>query len=74
LLDLSSKNVAALQVRALALSGLAVTADVPADAAVEAFAHLRAVANAPGLAAETRRLLEVIASQDDAGVLADINP
>jgi tetratricopeptide (TPR) repeat protein len=70
LLGLTPRNVAASQVRALALSGLAVTADGSAGAALRAFAQVRA--DAPGLVAETRRLLEVIVAADNSGVLAGI--
>jgi hypothetical protein len=51
LLALADRNVDALEVRALALSGLAVVAGDPARAAeaAEAFAQARAVTTAPGV-------------------------
>ena len=60
LLALADRNVAALQARALALSGLAAATGDPARAAeaVEAFARAHAVTSAAGVAADTRRLLE----------------
>jgi tetratricopeptide (TPR) repeat protein len=71
LLGLADSNVAALQARALALSGLAVaTRDTTrAMAAVAAFTRARAVTRAAGVAADTRRLLEIIASHDKSGLL-----
>ncbi len=74
LLALADNNVAALQVRALALSGLAVAAGDPARAseAVGAFTRVDAVTSAAGVAADTRRLLDVIASHDRSGVLAGV--
>jgi len=72
LLALADRNVAALEARALALSGLAVVAGDPARAAeaVQAFAQARAVTRAPGVVAETRRLLGIITAHDQSGVLA----
>ena len=60
LLALADSNVAALQARALALSGLAAAAGDPARAAEagEAFARAHAVTSAAGVAADTRRLLD----------------
>lgn len=74
LLALADKNVAALQVRALALSGLAAAVGDTSRAAqaMEAFALTRAVTNAPGMAADTLRLLELITSHDRSGVLTEV--
>ena len=60
LLALADRNVAALQARALALSGLAAATGDPARAAEagEAFARAHAVTSAAGVAADTRRLLD----------------
>jgi tetratricopeptide (TPR) repeat protein len=71
LLALADRNVAALEVRALALSGLAVVTSDQARAAeaAEAFAQARAVTSAPGVVADTRRLLGIIAAHDQAGLL-----
>lgn len=73
LLALADENVASLQVRALALSGLAVVAD-PAKAieAGEAFSRLRAVTRAAGVVADTCRLFDLIARHDRAELLAGI--
>ena len=75
LLALADGNVAALQARALALSGLAVATGESARAsqAAEAFTRVRAVTSAPGVAADTRGLLNVIASHDRSGILAGIH-
>ena len=74
LLALADSNVAALQARALALSGLAAAAGDPARAteAAEAFARARTVTSAAGVAADTRRLLDQIAGHDRSGILADV--
>jgi tetratricopeptide (TPR) repeat protein len=74
LLALADRNVAALQARALALSGLAVATGDPVRAteAVEALAQAYAVTSAAGVAADTRRLLDVIASHDRSGILAKV--
>jgi len=74
LLALADRNIAALQARALALSGLAVAAGDPARAAQagEAFARARAVTSATGAVADTRRLLEAIVSRDQSGILAGL--
>jgi tetratricopeptide (TPR) repeat protein len=76
LLGLADRNVAALEARALALSGLAVVAADPARAAeaAEAFAQARAVTRAPGVVADTRRLLAVITAHDRSGLLAALDP
>ena len=76
LLALADRNVAALEVRALALSGLAVVAGDPARAAgaAEAFARARAVTRAPGVVADTRRLLAIITAHDQSGLLASLDP
>ena len=74
LLTLADRNVAVLQARALALSGLAAAAGDPARAteAAEAFAQADAVTGAAGVAADTRRLLEQIARHDRSGTLAGV--
>ena len=74
LLVLADRNVAALEVRALALSGLAVVAGDPARAAeaAEAFARARAVTTAVGVVADTRRLLGIITAHDQDGLLTAI--
>jgi hypothetical protein len=76
LLALADRNVDALEVRALALSGLAVVAGDPARAAqaAEAFARARAVTRAPGVVADTRRLLGIITTHDHSGILAALDP
>jgi hypothetical protein len=63
LLAAADRNVAALQVRALALSGLAAAAGDPDRAieAGEAFARADTVTTAAGVAADTRRLFDQIA-------------
>ena len=73
LLALADRNVAALQARALALSGLAVATGDPARAteALEAFTRAHAITSAAGVAADTRRLLDGIASHDRSGILAE---
>jgi hypothetical protein len=73
-LALADTNVAALQVRALALSGLAVTTSDPAWAAKTdtALTRAQAITNAPGMTADTHRLLKLIASHDRSGILAEI--
>jgi tetratricopeptide (TPR) repeat protein len=70
LLTLADRNVVALEVRALELSGLAVVAGDPARAAeaAEAFGRARAVTSAPGVVADTRRLLDIIAKHDRSGL------
>ena len=74
LLALADRNVAALQARALALSGLAAATGDPARAAEagEAFARADAVTGAAGVAADTRRLLDQIACHDRSGILAQV--
>src|SRR5262249_55058111 len=71
LLALADRNVAALQARALALSGLAaVTGDqARAKEAVEVFTQARSATSAAGVAADTRRLLDQIARHDRSGTL-----
>ena len=70
-LALADRNVAALDARALALSGLTVVTGDQAWAAeaAEAFARARAVTSAPGVVADTRRLLDIIAAHDQSGIL-----
>jgi len=71
LLALADRNVAALGARALALSCPAVVTSDQARAAeaAEAFARARAVTRAPGVVADTRRLLGIITAHDQAGLL-----
>jgi tetratricopeptide (TPR) repeat protein len=71
LLALADRNVAALQARALALSGHAAAAGDPARAAeaAGALARLHAVTDAAGVTADTRRLLGQIARHDRSGLL-----
>jgi hypothetical protein len=71
LLAHADSNVAALQARALVLSGLAAVTASPDRAiqATQAFTQLRIVTTAAGVAADTSRLLTVIASHDRAGIL-----
>jgi tetratricopeptide (TPR) repeat protein len=72
LLALADRNVAALQARALALSGLAAAVGDLAlgEEAGEAFEAADAVTGAAGVAADTRRILDQIARHDRSGVLA----
>ena len=74
LLALADRNVAALQARALALSGLATVTASPdrATQAAQAFTQLRTATTAAGVTADTRRLLTVIASHDRAGILRQV--
>ena len=74
LLALADRNVAVLQARAIALSGLAVSADDQARAAEagKALARADAVIDAAGVAADTRRLLDRIACYDRSGILAEV--
>lgn len=74
LLALADRNVDALEVRALALSGLAVVAGDPAQAAeaAQAFARANTVTRAPGVVADTRRLFEIITAHDPSGLLTAI--
>ena len=74
LLALADRNVAALQARALALSGLAVVVGdlgLAAEAG-EAFGVADALAGAAGVAADTRRMLDQIARHDQSGILAKV--
>ncbi len=73
LLTLAEGNVATLQARALALSGLAAANGDPdrATEAGEAFALAQSVAGA-GIAADTRRLLDQIARHDRSGILSEV--
>jgi hypothetical protein len=73
LLALADTNVAALQVRALALTGLvAATADPPMAAALEAFTRARGVTTASGVIADTRRLFAQITRHSAINAFADI--
>jgi tetratricopeptide (TPR) repeat protein len=73
-LALAHRNIAALQARALALSGLAaVTGDATrAGQASEARGSADTLTTAAGVVADTDRLLALIAVHDRAGILADI--
>jgi tetratricopeptide (TPR) repeat protein len=73
LLALADRNVAAMQARALALSGLAVATSDPARAtqAAQALARAHTTTSAAGVAADTHRLFNAIASYDQFGVLAE---
>ena len=72
-LALGDTNVAALQVRALALSGLAAATGDPARAADAASAFISAqnATSAVGVAADTRRMLKLITPHDQTGILAE---
>ena len=74
LLALADRNVAALQARALALSGLAAATSDPARTveAVEAFAQAHTVTSAAGVTADTLHLLDKIACHDPSGLVAGI--
>jgi hypothetical protein len=76
LLARAELNIAALQVRALALSGLAAATDDPirATQAAEAFTQLqRATRAAAGVVADSVWLLDAITSScDTAGILAGV--
>jgi hypothetical protein len=75
LLALADTNIAALQARALALSALAAATADPAQArqAAQAFAGARTALSAAGVAADTQRLLTVIASHDRARILPPVH-
>ena len=74
LLALADRNVDALQVRALALSGLAAATGESARGleADRAFAHLYAAIDAAGIIADTRRLLSQIIRHDFSGTLSEV--
>ena len=74
LLALADRNVAALQARALALTGLAVVAGDLALAAEagEALGAADAPTGAAGVAADTRRMLDQLARHDQSGILAKV--
>jgi tetratricopeptide (TPR) repeat protein len=74
LLALADRNVAALQARALALSGLAVVAGDLARAAEagEALNAVDSLTDAAGVAADTRRMLDQITRHDQSGILAKV--
>jgi len=75
LLALAGLNIDALQVRALALTGLAAATDDPirATQAAEAFTQLQRATSAAGVVADSLWLLDAITSSfDTAGVLADV--
>jgi hypothetical protein len=77
LLALAELNIAALQVRALALSGLAAATDDPilATQAAQAFTQLQRGTRAAGVVADSVWLLDAITSScDTAGILADVIP
>jgi hypothetical protein len=73
-LALGDTIVVPLQVRALALCGLAVATGDPAWAAdaASAFTSARNATSAVGVAADTRRLLKLIAPHDHTGILAEV--
>jgi len=75
LLALAELNIDALQVRALALSGLAAATDDPIRAAqaAQAFTQLQRSTTAAGVVADSVWLLDAITSScDTTGVLADV--
>ena len=74
LLVLADSNVDALQVRALALSGLAAAAGDSARAreADRAFALAHTVTDAAGVVADSRRLLSQVARHDRSGILSKV--
>ena len=74
LLTLADSNIAALQARALGLSGLAVATGDPARAseAVQAFARTHTITTAAGVTADARCLLKVIVSYDRSGILSQV--
>jgi tetratricopeptide (TPR) repeat protein len=74
MLALVDRNVAALRVRALTLSGLAVAAGDPirAKEADEAFARAHAVTSAAGVAEDTNRLFNAITCRDSSGILSKV--
>ena len=74
LLALADRNVAALQARALALSGLAAATGDPARAAeaVEAFAQAHAVTSAAGVSRRYPPPARQIACHDPSGILAKV--
>jgi hypothetical protein len=75
LLALAELNIAALQVRALALSGLAAATNdsMRATQAADAFTQLQRATKAAGVLADTVWLLDAITSScDTAGVLANL--
>ena len=74
LLALADRNVMAVRVRALALSGLAVMAGDPARAAEagKAFGAASVLTDAGGVAADTRRMLDLIARHDHSDILAEV--
>jgi tetratricopeptide (TPR) repeat protein len=75
LLTVTDSNVAALHARALALSGLAALNADPnrAKEAVAALARAHTITRAPGVVADTQRLLQLIASHDAAGIFAELH-
>jgi tetratricopeptide (TPR) repeat protein len=75
LLALADSNVAALQARAVALAGLAVTGGHPAqvEEARAGLARIRAVTIADGVTAQTQRLLDLTVAQDASGLLRGIH-
>ena len=75
LLALAELNIDALQVRALALSGLAAATNdlIRAAQAAEAFTQLQQATRAAGVLADSVWLLDAITSScDTADVLADV--
>ena len=69
-LQQTESDYRALNVRALALCGLALTNDPGhIDDAVRSFRAARAITTAPGILGRTQRLLDAIAAADSAGTL-----
>jgi tetratricopeptide (TPR) repeat protein len=74
LLALADSNIAALQARALALAGLAATSDsARTTEAAQALTRARAVTSAAGVAADTQRLFETIAANDQSSILTELS-
>ena len=74
LLALADRNVAALHICALALSGLAAGTGDPTRAteAVAAIGRAQAVTSAAGVTADTKQLLDLIAAHDPTGLLGAV--
>jgi tetratricopeptide (TPR) repeat protein len=74
LLALADNNIAALQARALALAGLVAATGDPARAsgAKQVFTHAQAITRAPSVAADTHRLLKMIAAHDQSDLLTGL--
>jgi len=74
LLVLADRNIAATQVRTLALSGLVAATGNPSqvEQATQSLARVLSVANAAGVTADTSRLLNTIVCHDRSGLLAEV--